>query len=377
MNTPLCIAAGSDLSRQQPVFYFDFTPVLASSKALQRNPERAILMCENCVRRLAPNDVMIHRQDGFFLVVQSASGSAAEALAHEINVALLELFFGTEARDKNLSTICRRATVEEIGSTGVALPVPHPVQQACLNDQVEADPLRRLSQSGMPGYEGLSTGFVPLINLKRGMASVLLCGPVRQLKDRQLFGAAAYAGIDARDRASLEEALLEYSLSFARSMAPTEQATAIATSVSFETLASSRGRQLYQKALRAASVSANPFLLVKIDEIPPGTPQARLSEIISMVRPFVRRVFLELPDWDLAGLQRGGLLGVAGLVARMPADGSRAPDNRAVTGLVRLAASQRAVACITDLATADQMAFAKHAGVHFAARCEEPQALAA
>lgn len=377
MSGAMAIAPGTDLCREQPVFYFDFTPVLASSRTLQRNPERAILMCEHCVRRLAPADVMIRDQDGFFLVVQSASGTAAEALAHEINIALLELFFGTEARDRNLSTICRRATAEEISGKNIALPAPGPATPACSTEQVEADPLRRLSQSGMAGYEGLSTGFVPLINLKRGMASVLLCGPVRQLKDRQLFGAAAYAGIDARDRASLEEALLEYSLSFARAMVPTEQATAIATSVSFETLASSRGRQLYQKALRAGAVSTNPFLVVKIDGIPPGTPQARLSEIVSTVRPFVRRVFLELPDWDLSALQRGGLLGVAGLIARMPAQAVRPPDGRAVSGLVRLAASQRAVACITDLANAGQMAFAKQAGVHFAARSEEAQALAA
>jgi hypothetical protein len=376
MSAVLSIAAEAELSREQPVFYFDFGPVLALSRGLQRNPERAALMCEHCVRRLAPADVMIPDRDGFFLVMHSATGSAAEALAHEINLALLELFFGTEARDKSLSTICRRATLAEIEVKGIT-PPPRPPAPSPATGQVEADPLRRLSQSGLAGYEGLSTGFVPLINLKRGLASVFLCGPVRQQKDRQVFGDAAYAGIDARDRASLEEALLEYSLSFARAMTPTEQATAIATSVSFETLAGSRGRQLYQKALRAASVAANPFLVVKIDGIPAGTPQARLAEIVSVVRPFVRRVFLELPDWDLTILQRGGVLGVAGLMARMPAEAVRPPDRSSVTNLVRLAASQRAVACITGLANADQMGFAKQAGVHFAARCDQTRALAA
>jgi hypothetical protein len=233
-------------------------------------------------------------------------------------------------------------------------------------EKIEADPLARLARGGVPGYDGLSTGFVPLINLRRDTNALFLCGPVRKCKDKTLFGAAALAQINPKDRASLDEAILEYGLGFARGMVPTKSATAIIASVSYETLAWSRGRQLYQKALRAADAVNNPFLLIKIEGVPPGTPATRLAEIVSMVRPFVSRLFVELSDCD-HGLLRGGLLGVAGFMASLPEGVNLAMAGRIMSSLAQLAATQNAVACIANVGGSNQLAMARTAGIRFAA----------
>jgi hypothetical protein len=358
-----------------PVFYFDFAPVLARSAALRRNPERLALMCENCVKRLAPGGIMLAEDSGFFLVVQSAAGSAADALTHEINIALLELFFGADALAQSLGSICRKASLQEISDRGIALPaaaasaapVPARLVRPSQLEMIEADPLARLAQGGVPGYDGLSTGFVPLINLRSDIASLYLCGAVRRHEGKNLFGATALAGTAPQDRASLDEAMLEYSLGFARAMPPTKSAVAIIAPVNFETLAWSRGRQLYQKALRAADAVHNPFLLVKIEGVPSGTPAARLAEVVAMVRPFVRHVFLELPAWNPA-LLRGGLMGVSGFMTPLPPSDDLAVSGRTMAGLVQLATGQQAVACVTGIEGVNQLALARSAGVRFAAR---------
>lgn len=346
-----------------PVFHFDFDPVIARSRALSANPERVQLICEPCVRRLAPADIFIAEERGFFLIVQSCAGTAAEALAHEINVALLELFFGTEVLT-GLGTICRRASFSEVeAKLGRSMPRPPPPRPA--TDAVEADPLARLATSGMDKFDGLKTGFLPMINMRNGQASIFWCGAIRNTGKNTLFGSAALAGLDSRDRAPMDEAILEYSLGYARRMQPVEGAVAIGTSVSFETLAWSRGRQLYQKALRAANQAHNPFFLVKIEDIPPGTPAARLAELTAVVRPFVRRVFLELPEMK-PGAFRNGYLGASGLVAALPQQADPHALSRLMGDLSQVAGLQQALACVTGAENA-ALALARKTGIRFAA----------
>ncbi|HWY63080.1 MAG TPA: hypothetical protein VNW15_14355 [Rhizomicrobium sp.] len=218
-NTSLSIGGQPALDEARPIYFFDFAPVLARSQALRRNPERVQLMCEHCVRRLAPSDIMLAESSGFFLIVHSAEGNAAEALAHEINIALLELLFGTDALSQSLGTICRRATPEEINSKRITIPPPaRSAGRPSALEKIEADPLARLAKNGLPGYDGLTTGFVPLLDLRRGTNSLFLCGPVRKLKNKTLFGTPALAQINPKDWPSLDEAILDYSLGFVRSM---------------------------------------------------------------------------------------------------------------------------------------------------------------
>jgi hypothetical protein len=269
-----------------PVFHFDFAPVIERSLSLA--PERIHLICEPCIRQLAPYDIVISRDRGFFLVVQSCSGAAADALAHKINTALLERFFGSDTFASGLDTIFRRAHPDEIEAYRISLGKKAIRRARPEIDTIGVDPLAQLSKAGMPGCDGLKTGFLPLLNLKTDKRSIYVCGAIRQDQDRMSFGLDALSGMSSRDRAYLDEVVLDYALRFVRQTASTSIVTAFAATVSFETLAWSRGRQLYQRALRAADVAENPFFLIKIEDVPPGVPAARLAEIVAVVRPFAR-----------------------------------------------------------------------------------------
>lgn len=169
----------------------------------------------------------------------------------------------------------------------------------------------------------------------------------------------------ANDRPSLDEAMLEHCLTMARKIASTKMIAAVATSVAFETLAWSRGRQLYQHALRRANAACNPFLIVKISDIPTGTPVTRLSEIVAMIRPFAKRVFLHVPDVDMHWPLSGNI-GVSGLVATLPQKSTPAAAACISTRLVRLAVAQNALTCVEGADRTDAIGIIRAAGTRFA-----------
>jgi hypothetical protein len=365
MSNPGNLSVDSRLAidPQHPVYYFDLAPVLSRSSALQHNPDRIQRMCEQCVRRVAPRELMLFKDSGFFLVIQSSGHVGAEAVAGAVNVALVELFFGTESYS-GLAAMFRLAQHGELGATGIAPGAP--ARAPSQTENVLADPLARLAESGVPGYEGLQAGFLPMINLRRDAASIYLCGPVRQRGSETVFGSAALADANPQDRASIDHAMLEYSIGFARAVVPTKFAAAIGTSVSYETLAWARGRRIYQEALRAANVAENPFLIVKIENVPAGATVQRLAEVVSVVKPYVKRVFLELPDCE-TGLTFAGQIGASGLISSLSANATPAEAGRIAARLVRTAMAQQALSCIDGVTGAEALARVRAAGVRFAA----------
>ena len=366
-------AAAYEAAADHATFYFDLTAVLTRCPSAMRNPDRLKLMCEHVVERIAPAEVILFKDGGFFLMVQSCDGPAADILAGAVNFALIKLFFGTECiSDNNLPSIFRSVPVAEIIATGMALPrtpkLPDAIRKAeqASFERMQKDPLLHLAESGMPQYYGLSRGFLPVYNLQRGTASVFFCTPIRTIGGKVLSGTAALTNIDPRDRPSLDNLMLQHSLYFARQIVPTKHATMVGATVSYETLATSRGRQLYQHALRTANVANNPFFIVKIDDIPAGTPVNRLSEIVAMVRPFVKRVFVQLPDCEF-DLIRAGNIGVSGLGVSLSPNATLATVARTATWLQRTAAAQNAVSCLDSINRQAELDLARRAGIRFAA----------
>jgi hypothetical protein len=171
--------------------------------------------------------------------------------------------------------------------------------------------------------------------------------------------------VDRRDRPWLDEATLEQALSFARQVAKSENVVAIGASVSFETLAWSRGRRLYQNALRMGGALANPFLVVKIEDVPEGTPSMRIAEIVATVRPFAKRIVLELPAASLWSADLGQL-GITGLVASLPPESSPSRAAQLAKSLLGAAYTQRAFACMAGIDDAQSLRLVRSLGVHFA-----------
>jgi hypothetical protein len=357
-------------------YYFDLAPILAHCESLRRHPDRAIVMCQHQVRLLAPGDLLLARDSGFYLIVQSCTGAAADALANEVNMALLALFFGTDSLS-GIAALFRPVAYGEMSEVG-ALPTPQAVAptaeivaSSTRPSVFEAlnrnpDPLAHLAQYALPGYEGLKSGFLPMFNIQRDTPLIHMCGAVARRNGQLVFGPAALLDCAPKDRPSLDEAMLEYSLGFTRQIVPTKFTAAISTSVSYETLAWSRGRQIYQKALRAADVVNNPFLVVKIDEVPPGTPPSRLAEIVATVRPFVKRVVLHLPDSDF-GLIQSGQIGAAALCATLPANATPTAIARFAARLNRVAMGQQALSCVDGIDNFSALPLLRAAGIRFAA----------
>jgi hypothetical protein len=201
-----------------------------------------------------------------------------------------------------------------------------------------------------------------------------MCGAVGKRGGQTVFGASVFRDCDPKDRPALDAAILEYGLEFARQIVPTKFAAAICAGVSFETLAWSRGRQLYLQALRTAGMAGNPFLIIKIEDVPIGTTSARLAELVAMVRPFVRRVFVQLPDCEI-GLMQSGHIGAAGLCITLPSSASPPIIVRLANQLSRAAMVQQALSCVDGMEGSQAIPLLRAAGIRFAAACPDDRSI--
>lgn len=362
----------------RPLFYFDLAPALAQCDAgFVRNPERLQLLCERCIGRVAPNDLVLFQSTGFFLVVQSSGQDDGQATANAVNVALLKLLFGTDCLTPDQSaTLYRTATPIELSNSGLAVDRPSPeqpesqpaakgVSEHAHSEEFAHDSFARFVASGVAGCADLAVEFAPVCDLRRGTTSTFFCTPVRADKDGPVIGAKALKGVDPRDRPWLDEAMLEHALEFAREIAKSDHVAAIGTSVSYETLAWSRGRRLYQNALRALDATTSPFLIVKIDDVPAGTPAMRIAEIVSTIRPFAKRIILQLPHTDVKPMETG-IMGIAGFIAALPSDATFGAASHLAKSLVRTASAQKAFSCLAGVNSHRSLALARAAGIHFA-----------
>lgn len=337
-------------------YYFDLAPVLAHCDLLRRHPDRAMVMCQHQVKLIAPGEVMLPRDQGFFLVILNHTGPAADALANEVNLALLALFFGTDALD-GIAALFHPVTHGQLLEAGVSAALP----PSAAAKPVAADPAMRIWQGA-----DLKSGILPMHNLQREGASIYMCGPVGKRAGRTAFGSAIFKDCDPKDRPALDAAMLEHGLGFARQIVPTKFVAAICCGVGFETLAWSRGRQTYLQALRKADVAANPLVIIRIEDVPPGTTSGRLAEMVGALRPLARRVFVQMPDCGVS-LMTSGNIGAAGLCATLPDKASAPEIVRIATKLQRAGLVQQAVTCVDNMADDQAMTLLRSAGIRFAA----------
>lgn len=309
----------------RPLFFFDLEPVLErAGPTMLRNPARLEIVCEHCIRAVTQFDAAIFTATGFYLVVTSCNEPQATQLACHISAALLKCFFGAaDAPIEELTALFRRPSAAEVSPLAAAVESAAPAQSATddaivFADEAPAapfkgDPLDELERRGVNTRAGFRLGFAPVHDLRKGTLPTFFCMPVR-LADREIaYQRDGFAGIGPREFPRFDRAMLGHTLAFSRRLNGAGIVAAVGASVSFETLASSRGRSLYLEALRKAQCANNPYLIVKIDMIAPGTPYVRLLELVSVVRPLAKRVFVHLPESDLAVIEQANL-GAAGYV---------------------------------------------------------------
>ncbi len=385
-NTQIARRMPLDQLLSRPLFYFDLNPILERAGAtVLRNPNRLQIVCENCVKSISPNEDVLFDGGGFYLVVASREEPDASRLATQVSTSLFKCFFGTdEPPPEILRTLFRKPSQEEIMRVAVdpgarvmapsdtAEPVAAPTSaseptasgSAVRAKAQRSDPIAELGARGIHQEEGFRFGFVPVYDLRTAKLSTWFCSTVRLHDSQPIDQRDSFDSIGSRDLPRIEQAMLLQALRFSRKILQAGLVAAVGTSVSFETLAWSKGRQFYQNALRAAGSADNPFLIVKIDMIPPGTPPMRLAELVAAIRPYTKRVFVHLPDTGF-GSMHDSSLGAAGYV--ISARSGMAPEETSSLCLrfAKLCALQGALSYIDhipDLVTARRV---RKAGIRF------------
>lgn len=362
-----------DALMARPLFHFDLEPVLErAGPTMLRNPNRLNIVCDHCVRSVSQYDDVIFSDTGFYLVVNSCEEPQATQLARQISIALLRCFFGeVEPPADLLQSLFRTPTEHELASIAARMPKAPGAAVASVEpaSRIEpttasGDPMVELAVRGIHSGEAFRFGFAPFFDLRRGTVSTFFCDTVRMHDNEIVHQRDSFASIGSRDLPRVDQAMLLQALAFSKRLKESGVVAAVGTNVSYETLAWSKGRQFYQNALRATNSADNAYLIVKIDMVPQGAPASRLQEMVAAIKPFARRVFLELPDGDFDPIQ-SAQLGAAGYVVFLRPGMAREEIAARAMRLARLCSMREALSCverIPDLASADRV---KAAGVRF------------
>ena len=140
---------------------------------------------------------------------------------------------------------------------------------------------------------------------------------------------------------------------------------AVGSSVSFETLTNFAARVRFITALKSLSLSAECPVLLKIEEIPAGTPLNRLAEMISMLTIPNLRFALQFVSHLAVPRAINIRLGAAGLGCSLPKGADETLAAAIMKTLVHTFASQRGFVFAEGLDSSALVRAAEGAGVRF------------
>jgi hypothetical protein len=346
-----------DLSRFEGdcVFFFDLEAVLRRAKSRWLNDrDRLKTICERQVRNVAPQDLLVFSSGGFFLI--SASGAEADAhiRAGQVNLGLLQLFFGAESLSTDqMVTMFRSATPEEVRSANPHFKMPKRAQEAAEGEKAP------------PVIESLQFAFAPVEDFRTGRTSTLFCMPFRRTAFGTLYGYRALSD-SLRDSPAFDLQALDHSVALTRRLIQASLYAAVGASVGYETLSRPRWRRAYQEKLREMQAIDNPLLLLKIDAIPVGITASRLADLIHCLKPCAKRIFVHLPERTMP-LSQTGLLGASGFVFSLSRGLSPDQVTEETNRLIRFSVGQGALSSIDNIETHNQWDLVRAAGARFGA----------
>lgn len=346
-----------DLSRFESdcVFFFDLEAVLQRAKSRWLNDrDRLKTICERQVRAVAPYDLLVFSSGGFFLIAPSGAESGAHIRAGQVNLALLQLFFGAESLSADqMMTMFRAATQEEVRCANPNFKLP------------ERTPAKTEQDDTPPLAETVQFAFMPIEDFRTGRTSTLFSTPFRKGAFGTFYGYRALLE-SMKESPAFDLAALDHAVALTRRLIRLGLYAAVGTPVGYETLARPRWRKAYQEKLREMRATENPLLLIKIDAIPVGITASRLADIVHCLKPFAKRIFVHLPERTMP-LSRTGLLGASGFVFSLnrglPDDQVTEEANR----LIRFCMGQGAVSTIDNIETQAQWDLVRAAGARFGA----------
>ena len=375
---------GVDLARflNLPVYFFDLDPLLVDARAmpgaLDRNGLRAL--AERCLAQISDDEVLITAATGFYLVVHSASGEAADTVADQLNRAMLTALFGENTPvPEPIAKLFRpiHASPRPAPANEDASPAEKPASaredRAVAGAEVRLlrparesrDSFSELALRGQLAGQNIDLFFEPVHDLLRGRSATFFCTPAFCVDGAPVIrGYKAFQGASQSDLPYIDRAMLAHALKFARRLAQSGVYTTIGVPVSFETLTWSRGREFYQEALRAAGVPDYPSIVLCIKNLPIGITVSRLAELVGHLRPLAKRIFVHLPEPD-ASVLGSGYLGANGILLSVPARQSPTQIERVAGWFARACESQTALSCMDQIDNSDELGAIRRASVRF------------
>ena len=209
---------------------------------------------------------------------------------------------------------------------------------------------------------GLGLGLFPIWELRNGSSNLLFLAPMGGKTQSGLAGRLSMAGMPEAQTVALEIELLKTACAYASRIHDAGKVCAVGVGVSYNTLSAFHARIRYITALQKTNFSPASPLVLKMEQVPEGAPDARIGEIVTMLRRDNVRAMVEfhslamLPPFDIR-------LGASGFGGALPAGTDGATALRILEKLARRAAAQKASAFLDHIDTADLLVAANQANV--------------
>jgi hypothetical protein len=278
------------------------------------------------------------------IIARVAISEAAEWSAEEIDAFI-------EAQSRALSaTLGPRAAAPE---TPAAPHIP----------LTPADRIR--NTQAMFARMNVRTGFFPVWDLARGRSTTLFLSP--QVERNGTLASSrcrSIAGLSDQDAAILETALLDAVSAYSARVRAAGKICALGVGVSYATLSVFQSRIAYLTALQKLRPQSLTPVLLKIENIPEGTPLGRLADLVGMLRAARVKVLLEFQS--LLSVEKIDIaLGAIGLGGSIPAGADAALIQRLLERTARNAAQARMFAFVDRIDSARLLELARRAGIKF------------
>ncbi len=210
----------------------------------------------------------------------------------------------------------------------------------------------------------LKLALFPVWELRKSTSNALFLFPWSSASRTQVSGLRALEIASAPDVTGTEIMLLNAAAACARRIREAEKVCAIGVGVGYPTLSAFKTRICYVTALQKIRVPPSSPILLKIEQIPAGTPIARIAELVAMIRFPNLHLILEfqtlaaMPELDM-------MLGAAGYGGTMPANADPEQAVYLAEKLVHRANAQKGFAFMDGLDSVPIASAASAAGVRF------------
>jgi hypothetical protein len=195
---------------------------------------------------------------------------------------------------------------------------------------------------------GLKIGFFPVWDLTARKSASLFLSALNRSNEAPTSVRQALRGIEEPRIANFETTLLQAAAEYAQGVHAAHKVCALGVGVSYETLSGFHSRIHYIGALKSIHTVADCPLLLRIDQVPDGTPVGRLAEIVTMLS--VPNVRVTVQFESLRNLPELGIrLGAVGIGGALPPNCDAPTADFLAQKLVRRVAEQKAFAFLHGL----------------------------